>query len=60
MQRYIENHPENFTKETFPPVVLQQSHGDEITQLPSDATLLGYSDSCGIEIFSMGERVLAV
>lgn len=48
-----------FTRDNFPSVVLQESHGDNVTQLPEGATLLGYSDSCDVEIFSIGNRVLA-
>jgi GMP synthase-like glutamine amidotransferase len=38
---------------------LQQSHGDEVTSLPPGATLLGTSDTCEVEIFSIADRVLA-
>lgn len=48
----------NLTKNTFPKIVLQESHGDNITAIPPNATLLASSDSCDIEMYSIGNRVL--
>lgn len=47
-----------FTKQTMPEVVMQQSHGDHVCVLPPSATLLGFSSTCKIEMFSVGMRLL--
>jgi GMP synthase-like glutamine amidotransferase len=48
----------SYTEETFPKIVMQQSHGDHVVKLPDSATLLGSSDTCNIEMFSIGTRLL--
>eukprot|EP00347_Sterkiella_histriomuscorum_P013552 403364277 len=47
------------TKETFPNIVLQESHGDNITKLPEGAIMIGSSESCEIEMYQIEDRVLA-
>jgi len=46
------------TRDTFPKMILQESHGDHVAELPEGATLLGYSNSCNVEIYSIGDRAL--
>jgi len=46
------------TRETFPNMVLQESHGDHVAELPEGATLLGTSESCKVEIYCIGDRAL--
>jgi len=48
----------NYTMENFPKIVLQQSHGDHVSELPTGATLLASSESCGVEFYCIGERAL--
>jgi len=38
--------------------VLQQSHGDHVSELPAGATLLASSESCGVEFYCIGEKAL--
>jgi len=57
VQKYMSD--QGLTKDTFPTVVLQESHGDSVTKLPDNATLLGFSASCEVEIYGIGDRVLA-
>lgn len=49
----------NYTKETLPNIVLQESHGDNVSILPTGATLLANSASCNVEFYSIGNRVLS-
>jgi len=37
---------------------MQQSRGDHVVALPPAATLLGFSDTCNIEMFCVGARLL--
>jgi len=48
----------NYTKENLPNIVLQESHGDNVSILPTGATLLASSDSTNVEFYSIGNRVL--
>lgn len=54
-QRYMGNN--GLTQETFPKMVLQESHGDHVAQLPEGGILLGSSESCNVEFYCIGERV---
>lgn len=56
VKKYMKDN--NLTKDIFPALVLQQSHGDEVMKLPPGAVLLGYSDSCDIEMFGIGTRLI--
>jgi GMP synthase-like glutamine amidotransferase len=40
-------------------LVVIKSHGDHITKLPEDATLLGSSETTKVEIFTVGDRFFA-
>lgn len=46
-----------YTKETLPRIVLQESHGDHVVSLPEGGTLLGYSDTCNVEVYCIKNRV---
>lgn len=61
-QRWVKKYmnDKNLTRKNFPNIVLQESHGDHVKELPTGATLLANSGSCGVEIYCIGERVLAI
>ena len=44
VQKYMSDN--SLTIDTFPSIVMQQSHGDHVSTLPASATLFGFSDSC--------------
>eukprot|EP00347_Sterkiella_histriomuscorum_P018887 403343795 len=48
----------NLNREQVPPLVLQQSHGDRVEALPKDAILVGTSNTCDIEMYTIPNRVL--
>jgi len=54
VQKYVKEHGE------MPPLVLQQSHGDHVETLPTEAILLGTSESCKVEMFAVGNRLLCM
>lgn len=54
VQKYLKEHGE------VPPIVLQQSHGDQVETLPPQAVLLGTSESCKNEMFAVGTRLLCM
>ena len=56
VKRYMDK--VGLTRETFPKLILQESHGDHVSELPVGATLLGYSESCNVEIYCIGDRAL--
>lgn len=56
VKRYMEKNL--LTRDTFPKVILQESHGDHVVQLPEGGTLLANSASCGVEMYCIGERAL--
>ena len=41
------------SRERFPRIVLQQSHGDHVAKLPADAVLLASSTSCEVEMYTV-------
>jgi len=56
VKRYMENN--SYERETFPKIVLQESHGDHVSEIPDGATLLASSESCNVEMYSIGDRAL--
>jgi len=56
VKSYMAKH--DLTEETFPKIVLQESHGDHVAELPEGATLLANSPSCGVEMYCIGNRAL--
>ena len=60
-QRWVKKYMNDneLDKNTFPKIVLQESHGDHVKELPKGAALLASSASCNVEFYCIGERVLA-
>lgn len=60
-QRWVKKYmnDKNLDRKSFPNIVLQESHGDHVKDLPKGATLLASSDSCKVEFYCIGDRVLA-
>jgi len=60
-QRWVKKYmnDKNLDRKNFPNIVLQESHGDHVKDLPTGATLLANSGSCGVEFYCIGERALA-
>jgi len=56
VKRYMDK--SGLTRETFPKLILQESHGDHVSELPEGATLLGFSASCNVEVYCIGDRAL--
>jgi len=56
VKKYMAEH--NLAKDTLPRIILQESHGDHVVRLPEGATLLAFSDSCNVEVYSIKNRVL--
>ena len=48
----------NLSRESLPQIILQQSHGDCVIEIPRDAVLIADSHTCDVEMYTIPNRVL--